>query len=120
MSMYQKTPANIGSNLLTISSRANMIILTELTTPLNNAYHGGTFLYVRNYMAHVPEKIEPKIATTFEEQIEILKSRNLIISDVKEAKDILKRISYYRLSGYMLTTSIKALIDKYEDVKNIY
>lgn len=44
-----------------------------------------------------------KKATTFGEQIEILKSRNMIISDTEEAINILKRISYYRLSGYMLT-----------------
>ncbi len=44
-----------------------------------------------------------KQPTTFEEQVEILKSRNLIIDDKQEAIDILSRVNYYRLSAYMLT-----------------
>lgn len=39
---------------------------------------------------------------TFEEQIEILKKRNLIIEDEEYAKIILARVNYYRLSAYGL------------------
>ncbi|MCB2305602.1 hypothetical protein LGL08_00030 [Clostridium estertheticum] len=44
-----------------------------------------------------------KIPTTFEEQLEILRNRNLIINDENNAMDILSRVNYYRLSAYMLT-----------------
>ena len=37
---------------------------------------------------------------TFDEQITLLKSRGLHISDETKAKDYLQRIGYYRLSGY--------------------
>ena len=42
-----------------------------------------------------------KQPTTFEEQVEILKSRNLIIEDKQEAINILSRVNYYRLSAYI-------------------
>lgn len=45
-------------------------------------------------------KIKPPL--TFEEQLELLKSRNLIITNEIEAIEILKRVNYYRLSGYTL------------------
>lgn len=44
-----------------------------------------------------------KPPTTFEQQIEIFRSRNLIIEDEKEAIEFLKRVNYYRLTGYTLT-----------------
>ncbi len=40
---------------------------------------------------------------TTEEQIQLLKDRNLIISDVEYAHDILRKVNYYRLSAYSLT-----------------
>ncbi len=39
---------------------------------------------------------------TLDEQIEILQSKGLIISDLKEAKDILLRENYFFLSGYRM------------------
>ncbi|MEL3987048.1 Abi family protein [Bacillus velezensis] len=44
----------------------------------------------------------PKIFKTHEEQLDILKKRGLHIEDDNEALLILKRINYYRLTGYML------------------
>ncbi|MCM3190275.1 Abi family protein [Bacillus subtilis] len=44
----------------------------------------------------------PKVFKTHEEQLEILKERGLYIEDEDEALLILKRINYYRLTGYML------------------
>lgn len=41
-----------------------------------------------------------KKAKTFDEQINILEKRNLVIEDKDEAKKILSKINYYRLSGY--------------------
>lgn len=43
-----------------------------------------------------------KPATTYQEQITILKKRGLIIDDEARAIDILQNISYYRLSAYYL------------------
>ena len=40
---------------------------------------------------------------SYEEQIAILKSRGLIINDNENAKAILKKMNYYRLSAYSLT-----------------
>lgn len=40
---------------------------------------------------------------TIDEQIDILKSRGLIIKDEQFAKDVLEDTNYYRLSGYSLT-----------------
>lgn len=43
-----------------------------------------------------------KPTTTYEEQIEILKKRNLIINNEKYAEEMLRNIGYFRLSGYWL------------------
>lgn len=48
------------------------------------------------------KNIYDKKPTTFEEQINILRSRNLIIEDEDKAKDILCRVNYYRLSAYIV------------------
>lgn len=44
-----------------------------------------------------------KPATTYEQQLEILKSRNLIVADESIAIQYLKDIGYFRLSGYWLS-----------------
>lgn len=36
-----------------------------------------------------------------DEQIDLLKKRNLLIEDEQKAKQVLSNISYYRLSGYL-------------------
>jgi abortive infection bacteriophage resistance protein len=41
-----------------------------------------------------------KTIKTFDEQIEILKSRGLQFNDEMRAKQLLQNISYYRMSGY--------------------
>lgn len=47
------------------------------------------------------ELIKPlKKAKTFEEQVDILQERKLIIVDREEIKRVLSRVNYYRLSGY--------------------
>ena len=43
-----------------------------------------------------------KIPTTFEEQLEILKERGLIIDDKDECLNFLRSVNYYRLSAYLL------------------
>ncbi len=64
-----------------------------------------------------------KQPTTFEEQVEILKSRNLIIDDKQEAIDILSRVNYYRLSAYMLTLKSGDRFrdgTRFSDIYNLY
>lgn len=46
---------------------------------------------------------EPK---TFNQQIKILESRNLIINDKDQAIDFLNRVNYYRFSGYFKLFSV--------------
>ena len=41
-----------------------------------------------------------KPVTTINQQIELLRSRGMLISDKGRAKHILENISYYRLAGY--------------------
>ena len=49
---------------------------------------------------------------TIEEQVKLLKERGLEIRDEENAKDILRRTNYYRLSGYSLTLQTD---DKYHE-----
>lgn len=43
---------------------------------------------------------EPKLWKSYDEQLEILRSRGLQIDDEKKALGYLRTIGYYRLSGY--------------------
>lgn len=49
------------------------------------------------------QDIRIKEPTTFSEQVELLKKKNLEVEDSEFAEETLKRINYYRLSAYMLT-----------------
>lgn len=49
------------------------------------------------------KNVHIKKPTTFSEQVELLKLRNLYIEDAEFAGKTLRRINYYRLSAYMLT-----------------
>lgn len=64
-----------------------------------------------------------KPPTTFEEQIELLKSRGLIINDTNLALETLKRYNYYRLSGYTLSLMENDVFHSgttFEDIKRLY
>ncbi|AJD89650.1 hypothetical protein JMA_03330 [Jeotgalibacillus malaysiensis] len=50
-----------------------------------------------------PSEKNIKKPKTYEQQINILKERNLIINDSEEALSFLKRVNYYRFSAYGLT-----------------
>lgn len=64
---------------------------------------------------------EPK---SFDEQIEILKSRGLIITDNDKAKFVLSNLNYYRFSAYLLHAkkSNNTYIENtnFDDIYNIY
>ncbi len=67
----------------------------------------GQFIhYAEAVVANRPEQYsELKKALTFQQQLDLLRSRNLIITNKQEALAVLKRVNYYRLSGYMLSLS---------------
>lgn len=48
------------------------------------------------------EAMKLKEATTFEEQIELLEQKNILIDNREQCLNLLKRINYYRLSAYYL------------------
>lgn len=66
------------------------------------------------------EKRDIKNPTTYEEQIEILKSRNLIIENEDRAVSILQRVNYYRLSAYTLTYKNNNGIYEKVSIENVY
>lgn len=92
-----------------------IIILTEPTTPLNNADHGGSFYLFKEKFKLNPEKDQFKVKPpkTYKEQIEIYKSRNLYIEDSEYAEKKLHRVNYYRLSAYGLTMKDPVIKNQY-------
>ncbi|MFS0883176.1 Abi family protein [Bacillus sp. 7586-K] len=56
-------------------------------------------------------KIKPP--TTYKEQVELYKSRNLHIEDSEFAEKILQQVNYYRLSAYGLTLKDPVIKDEY-------
>ncbi len=64
--------------------------------------------------------IRIKKPTTFAEQVEHLKSKNLVIENDEEAVRILERINYYRLSGYMLTYKTDDVFNGRTSIRDIY
>lgn len=88
----------LTGNLLNILSNHDIIISIVPAKPLNNAQIGRSF----NLNEEILEKIKyNKPVLCVEKQIELLKSRGLIINDEDFAQDILSNITYYRLSSYM-------------------
>ncbi len=64
-----------------------------------------------------------KNPTTFQEQVNLLKSRNLQVNDEKKAVEILSRVNYYRLSAYMLSfKTANRFFDgvSFDDIYNLY
>ena len=64
-----------------------------------------------------------KPAICVKEQIELLKSRGLIIADENFAENILSNITYYRLSAYMKYFQVNDNFSKnttFEDIVNLY
>lgn len=94
-------PQSFPNKRLTKKLNLYSIIVTEPTTPLNNADQGGTFFILAEIFMGNRKNI--KKPTTFKEQVQILESRGLIIDDKGMAISILQNINYYRLSAYLLT-----------------
>lgn len=76
--------------------RMLIFALTIPTTPLNDAYHGGTsFLY--RFMKY------DKLPIDLPQQLEILKQRGLDIPNEEIAIEQLRSISYFRLANYWVS-----------------
>ena len=71
---------------------------------LPNADQGETFFYMEKKSKMSDKSSDPclKPPLTYDEQVELLRSRNLIIQNVDFAKRTLAHVNYYRLSGYSL------------------
>jgi len=55
-----------------------LLLLTESTTPLNDAYQGGTFIFYNRYGIY-------QTTSNIDEQITLLKNRSLLISNTCRA-----------------------------------
>lgn len=66
--------------------------MTDSATPLSDAYQGGTFIFTLNYN---------KTPISFEEQMNVLRERGLIVNDETTALEELSLIGYFRLANYM-------------------
>lgn len=69
--------------------------------------------------------MELKKPTTYDEQVELLKSKNISIRDKDACTDFLSKTNYYRLSGYYLPFMRKQeekcfITLEFERIKNIY
>lgn len=66
---------------------------------------------------------------TFEEQIQKLAGRGIVINNYDTARDFLSKVNYYKFSGYTLFFEFKEGPDRshryqlgtsFEDIKNLY
>ncbi len=71
-------------------------MVTEAPTPLIDVSNGGTFYLMRLF------HMKLKTATSFDEQIDKLKDKNIVIENPATCMDFLTKVNYYRLSGYYL------------------
>jgi abortive infection bacteriophage resistance protein len=76
----------------------------------------GHFIFKGIFKLEYPSKNSSiKLPTTYKEQVEIYKKRNLYIEDQEFAEKTLHNISYYRLSAYGLTLKDPIHKDRYKD-----
>lgn len=69
--------------------------------------------------------MELKKATTFEEQVELLRQKGITITDINSCKDFLSKTNYYRLTGYYLPFTKKEETQcfipiNFDRIKSIY
>ncbi|WDF51015.1 Abi family protein [Paenibacillus sp. KACC 21273] len=69
-------------------------------------------------MKSIPHSVKP--SKTVEEQLDIFKSRGLIIGNEEWAKSILTHVSYYRLTAYTLSLKNGDQFNKNVTFENIY
>ena len=67
----------------------------DLGAPLNNADHAGVVFFTGEYIMEIKKPL------TVSQQVELLKSRGLLIENEAVARRFLQHINYYTLSGYL-------------------
>ena len=77
-----------------IPTKKHIFAATNPTTPLNDAYHGGTSL-LYGYMNYDKQPIN------IDEQLALLQNRGLMIGDIVTAKLQLRNICYFRIASYL-------------------
>lgn len=80
---------------------SNTIIVTEPTTPLNNADQGGSFFLFKEIIKVELDKDKSKIKPpiTFKEQVELLRSRKLHLEDSEYAEKTFQQILFFVVSS---------------------
>jgi abortive infection bacteriophage resistance protein len=96
------------------------MFLTDLATHTYKGCAPGrdNFFIWRYSMVRIPHSFKP--SKTIDEQLEIFKSRGLIVEDEAWAKGILKRVSYYRLTAYALSLKTDDVFHGGVTFKQIY
>jgi abortive infection bacteriophage resistance protein len=69
----------------------------------------GHLIYSRSNVGMNPEKDKPtgKLPTTYKEQVELFRNKNLYVENSENTEKSLQRINYYCLSAYGLTLKFK-------------
>lgn len=75
--------------------KKSIFVATNPTTPLNDAYHGGTSLFIKGIWITTNKPIN------VDEQVALLQNRGLVIEDIATAKLQLRNISYFRIASYL-------------------
>ena len=82
------------------SAFLNILNVTELPEVLWTL--GTRLRLVLSFFTLRSDFMDLKKPLTFDERLDKLASHGIIISDREKAKDVLKRVNYYRVTGYAL------------------
>ena len=83
--------------------KKSIFAATNPTTPLNDAYHGGTSLFIK-YMDYDKQPIN------VDEQVALLQNRGLVIEDIATAKSASPCLDYSNPKAYQTVPSVMHLI----------
>ena len=100
---------------MTFILKCIIIITTDPTAPLIQAYHGGPFYYMEDGIVKDPK--------TIEQQVKILVDKGLIINNPKLAKEFLNQVNYYRFSWYTKLFSVNDVFNDnttFEGIVQVY
>ena len=75
--------------------------MDECLKPLYRIFIIYALLFSPQHLLYSQNVMEIKSPSTITQQVELLKSRDLLIENEYEAKNFLKHVNYYTLSGYL-------------------
>ena len=111
-------------HLRTYSLYANLYVTSPPTLPIGTAHQGRLFRYMPT--PQPDKKPYTKPALTHQEQLDLLISRGLSISDTSLAIDLLGHINYYRLRSYSIVFEANSELHTFkpnttlDDVQRLY